>query len=194
MTDIDLAAAAVVTTASPPDPTNVDAVRAWLAKRRPDVDAVRAWAHQMLADLGPVPALGSAEWLALAEQDPRKLAAAVRPALAHLVDSTPDAIAARMRVELDAFATAWRRAHKEASAAVSRARTDLGYGIGPSHVELVRRRQLTTTARCQACGTAVALAHPLPEEYAARLPDLSWVRCADCPQSVPLAARRRDAA
>lgn len=178
-----------------PNPTNVDAVRAWLADRRRDVDAVQAWARRLLADLPLVPALGSAEWLALAEQDPRKLAAAVRPALAHLVDSTPDVIAARMRIELDAFATAWRRVHKEASAEMSRARTDLGYGIGPSYAELVRRRQLTSTAPCGVCGTAVTLAHPLAEEYAARLPDLSWVRCADCPQSVPLAAvRGRDAA
>lgn len=177
-----------------PNPTNVDAVRVWLANRRPDVDAVRTWAHRLLADIAPVPALGSAEWLALTECDPRKLAAAARPALAYLIESTPDAIAARLRDELDWFATEWRRAHKEASAEVSRARTDLGYGIGPSHAELVRRRQLTSTAPCQACGAVVVLAHPLPEEFAVRLPDLSWVRCAGCPQSVPLAVQGRDAA
>lgn len=178
-----------------PDPTKVETVRAWLADRRPDMDAVRAWADQLLTALAPVPALGRAEWLALDERDPRKLAAAIRPALAYLVESTPEAIAARLRAELDEFATTWRRAHKEASADISRARTDLGYGIGPSHAELVRRRRLTSTAPCGACGTAVTLIHPLPDEYAARLPDVSWVRCADCPQTTQLApARRRNAA
>ncbi|MFL6122581.1 hypothetical protein [Actinophytocola sp.] len=142
-----------------------------------------------------MPALGTPEWLALAERDPRKLAAALRPALAYLIESTPDAIAARLRDELDWFATEWRRAHKEASAEISRARTDLGYGVGPSHAELVRRRQLTSTAPCGACGTTVTLVHPLPAEYAARLPDLSWVRCSDCPRAARLAtAPRRDAA
>jgi hypothetical protein len=182
-----------MTTAPLPDPTDVDAVRAWLADRRPDVDAVRTWARRLLEDLAPVPALGSAEWVTLSDQDPRKLAAAIRPALAHLVDSTPDAIAARLRVELDAFATAWRMAFSEASGEISRAMA--GLTTGPSHAELVRRRQLTTAASCQACGTAVTLVHPLPEEYAARLPDLSWVRCADCPQAGPfVAVRGRDAA
>lgn len=174
-----------------PDPTDVDAVRGWLANRMPNVDAVRAWAGRLLAVLAPVPMLGSAEWLALAELDPRKIAAAVGPAVAHLAESTPAAVASRLRIELDEFATAWRRAHREASADVSRARTDLGYGIGPSHAELARRRQLTTMAPC-ACGTAVTLVHPLPDEHANRLPDMSWVRCPDCSQltSVP----RRDAA
>jgi hypothetical protein len=188
-----------MTTTSPsvplPDPTKVEALRTWLADHRADLNAVRAWADQLLTALAPVPALGRAEWLALDERDPRKLAAAIRPALAYLVESTPEAIAARLRAELDEFATAWRRAHKEASADVSRARTDLGYGIGPSHAELVRRRQLTSTVSCGTCDTAVTLLHPLPDEYAARLPDLSWVRCTDCPQTTQLSTvRRKDAA
>jgi hypothetical protein len=176
-----------------PDPTKVETVRAWLADRRPDLDAVRAWADQLLTDLAPVPALGRAEWLALDERDPRKLAAAIRPALAYLVESTPEAIAARLRAELDEFATAWRRTFRETSWDISRAMTNLG--TGPSHAELVRRRQLTSTVPCGTCGTAVTLVHPLPDEYAARLPDLSWVRCTDCPQTTQLSTvRRKDAA
>src|SRR4051794_16555287 len=114
-----------------PNPTDVDAVRAWLAARLPDVPAVhmwladlpdvaavRMWSRRLLADVDSVPALGSPAWLSLSDQDPRKLAAAIPPAVAHLTAATPAAIADRLRHELDEFATAWRRALKETSADV----------------------------------------------------------------------------
>ncbi|WP_291412706.1 DUF2742 domain-containing protein [Actinophytocola sp.] len=166
-----------------PDPADPVAVRAWLDDHAPHIAAVRAWSVRLLAPLesaGAVPELGTPAWVTLADTDPRKLAAALRPALAYLLDGTPAAVTDRLRTELDAFATAWRRAHKEASAELSRYVADRGYSVGPSHAELDRRRQLTSTAPCGVCGAAVTLRHPLPDSHAARLPDLSWVRCTSC--------------
>jgi hypothetical protein len=167
-----------------PWPTDLTAVRRCLAQGAPNVGAVRAWTRRVLADHGgrgggadAVPALGSRAWCALPDGDPRKLAAAVRPALAQLEYWEPAAIADRLRTELDEFATAWRRACVEASHDLSGAGR---WGVGPTHADLVRRRQLASTEPCGTCGTAVTLVHPLPDEYAARLPDLGWVSCSDC--------------
>src|SRR4051812_24023856 len=105
-----------------PNPTDIAAVRRWLAEHTPDVDAVRAWAARVRArveSVSPVPELGSPEWAALADTDARKLAAALRPALAQLVERTPAAIAARLRAELDDRAIAWRRSLAELHADLS---------------------------------------------------------------------------
>lgn len=50
----------------------------------------------------------------------------------------------------------------------------------PTYAELERRRQLTTDTPCGTCRRTVTLVHPLPDELAARLPDLSSARCQQC--------------
>src|SRR3954462_3969360 len=94
-----------------PNPTDVAAVRRWLAEHTPDVAAVRAWAARVLTrveSVSPVPDLGSPAWATLADTDPPKRPAEIQPALAQLVERTPAAIAAQLRAELDDRATAWR--------------------------------------------------------------------------------------
>ena len=135
-----------------PQPTDLAAIRRWLAEHAPDVDAVRAWTVRVLArieSVNTVPELGSPAWAALADTDARKLAAALRPALAHLDESTPAATAMRLRAELDEQATAWRRSLAELHADVSTGWHDLGYGVGPSHAELVRRRNAFPCGQCR---------------------------------------------
>lgn len=148
-----------------PNPTDLTAIRYWLAEHAPDVDAVPSWTTRVLVrveSVTPVPELGSPPWTALADTDARKLAAALRPALAQLVDRTPAVVAARLRDELDDRATAWRRSLAELHADLAQGRHDLGYGVGPSHAELVRRR---TTHPCGQCR------HPLPN---------AATRCGEC--------------
>lgn len=122
------------------DPTDVNAVRAWLAVHSPNVDAVRAWATGVLADLGPVPALGTAAWVALADTDPRKLAAALAPAVARLLENTPAAVAMRLRRELLAEDRAVAERFKAASVALSTAQDWTRAARRPSFAELERRR------------------------------------------------------
>jgi hypothetical protein len=61
----------------------------------------------------------------------------------------------------------------------------------PTYAELKARRQLTTETPCGSCGATVTLTHPLPDEYADRVPDLSWARCDTC---APVTADRWTAA
>lgn len=168
-----------------PNPADVAAVRRWLAEHTPDVDAVRTWATRVLArveSLSAVPELGSPAWAALADTDARKLAAALRPALAQLVERTPAAIATRLRAELDDRATAWRHSLAELHADLSEGWHDHGYGIGPSHAELARRRATYPCGRCRrplrigvtACGEC-GWREPTPAQLRARA-YASWAR------------------
>lgn len=164
-----------------PNPTDLTAVRRWLAEHTPDVREVGAWTARVLHRMGAIPDLGSPEWTALADTDTRKLAAALRPALAQLLENTPGAIRVRLRREFDDRATAWRCSIVELHADLSRGWHDLGYGIGPSHADLVRRRDtypcgqcrrpLRTTATACACGWH----EPTPEQLQASARD-SWAR------------------
>jgi hypothetical protein len=167
-------------------PTDLAAIRRWLAEHTPDVDAVRTWAGRVLERLesaNTVPELGSPEWAALADTDVRKLAGAIRPALAYLIEQTPAAIADRLRAELDERATAWRRSLAELHADLSTGWHDLGYGIGPSHAEIVRRRNTFPCGQCRrplrlgitSCGCGWR--EPTPTELRARA-RASWARYA----------------
>jgi hypothetical protein len=175
----------VAATVKHPHPTDLPAIRRWLAAHAPDVDAVRTWARHVLARLesaGTVPELGSPAWVELADADVRKLAAALRPALAQLMERTPAAIAERLRAELDERATAWRRSFAELHADVSTGWHELGYGIGPSHAELVRRRNTFPCGQCRrplligvtACAEC-GWREPTPEQVRARA-HASWAR------------------
>lgn len=135
-----------------PNPTDLAAIRRWLAEHMPDVTTVRTWAVRVLArveTVSPVPDLGSSAWAELADTDVRKLAAALPPALTQLAARTPAAVAARLRAELDDHATAWRRSLTDLHVDVSRGWHDLGYGVGPSHAELVRRRNSFPCGQCR---------------------------------------------
>jgi hypothetical protein len=146
-----------------PNPTDIAAVRTWVAAHQADLPAVKAWAAPMLNAAhraGPVPILGETAWRALPDSDPRKIGAALIAALVHVADSTPQAVATRLRAELDAFATAIRRMFAEAENDLRRAKVELGYSTGPSHVELVRRR---ATHRCWLCGATVLGSIPCPD-------------------------------
>lgn len=169
-----------------PNPTDAAAVRRWLTEHTPDVDAVQAWATRVLGRVeavAAVPELGSPAWTALADTDTRKLAAALRPALAQLVGRTPAAISARLRAELDDRATAWRRSLAELHADLSQGWHDLGYGIGPSQAELVRRRTTHPCGQCRrplrtaaiACGEC-GWREPTPEQLRTHA-RASWVPC-----------------
>jgi uncharacterized protein DUF2742 len=133
-----------------PAPTDLRAVRAWLAARQPDLSAVRAWVLPLLAAAnryGPIPDLGGPAWRDLPNSDPRKLAALIRPALAWLAESTPAATAARLRRELDDIDTVCLRRLRMAS-------QDLSTGfdsstVGPSYAELVRRRNTFPCTNCR---------------------------------------------
>lgn len=101
-----------------------DAVRPWNRPPLADPVPVRQWAEPLLRRAyaaGPVPLAGSPTWTALADNDPRKPAAVVLAALAHLEESTPDAIAARVAADWAAAQREFRQRLKEASADMSAA-------------------------------------------------------------------------
>jgi hypothetical protein len=136
-----------------PHPADIPAVRAWNAAHRPELAAVRQWAAPLLAaarQIGPTPPLGTLAWQALPTRDPRKLAAAVAAAVEQVADTSPTAIAERLRTELDEFATAVRRMFADAACQVNFARVERGYSTGPSHARLVHLRGL---AHCPYCHT-----------------------------------------
>lgn len=128
--------------------------------------AVRNWADGVLDrahHTGPIPTAGSAAWCQLDNEDPRKLAAVVRAALARLYEGTREAITARLTAELDLL----DRVHAERATAVAQDVAGAAdwhrVAAGPTHRELIRRRyerscpqctaRLAFTAdRCAACG------------------------------------------
>jgi hypothetical protein len=139
-----------------PNPLDVGAVRAWLTDRAPAVPAVRAWTSRLLADFAPdgwVPALGTPAWCALNDTDPRKVAAALTPALARLVETTPAAVALRLRHELAAENRAVVNRIKAASLDLSAAQDWTHAARRPSFAELERRRADVppTRPRCLPC-------------------------------------------
>lgn len=89
-------------------------------------------------------------------------------------------------IEWDRRRTVRRTSNEISSAYAWRLRAN-----APTYATLERRRRLTTDAPCGACGTTVTLTHPLPDRYAAQLPDMSWVRCDAC---TPTEAPERNAA
>ncbi len=84
-----------------------------------------------------------------------------------------------------------RRTTRQVSGAFSEGMDWTLQAGAPTYAELEARRQLTTETPCGSCGAAVTLTHPLPDEYADRVPDLSWARCGTC---APVAADRWTAA
>jgi hypothetical protein len=140
--------------------------RAWRAEHAADMTAVRTWHEHILHDLSPsaaAPRLGSPSWMALPDSDPRKLAAAIPPAVAYLTENTPAAIAARLRRELAAIDHAAIERIRTASWDLSGAQDWRHAANCPSHAELVRRRSVTicgncatryawTALRCPGCG------------------------------------------
>lgn len=157
------------TTPALPDPTDLHAVRAWLAHHTPVLPAVRAWIARTTNPCGvtaggyaapagsagtcSVPVFGTTAWVALPDEDPRKLAAALHTAYAHLADQTTAAVSRRVRAELDETARALRQAVTDMSNAMSGG-TPGGGGrfVGPSHAELERRRY---SYPCRGCGRAL---------------------------------------
>lgn len=50
---------------------------------------------------------------------------------------------------------------------------------GPAFKELQRRRRLISMLPCGVCNGDVVVEHPMPQWQYDRLPDISWVRCAE---------------
>lgn len=108
-----------------------------------DPAAVHTWGAALVKRAyatGLVPAIGSAEWIALDDTDPRKPAAAVLAALAYIAEAMPAAIAARLDAE-----------DREAAQRVKDAAVDLStagrWGTGPTRRELEQRRNTYPPAR-----------------------------------------------
>lgn len=113
---------------------------------RRDPNAVLRWAAPMLTqahDTGPIPFAGSPEWAALPNDDPRKAAAVVLTALVELHASTPAAIAAKRRAELDEIERTCRERIRSGAHDLSISTT--WAAIGPSYQDLERRRSSYTT-------------------------------------------------
>lgn len=124
-----------------------------------------------------VPVYGSPAWRMLPDGDPRREVAAVLHDAAcwrRLCESPYLAEILAEWVEWDT-----RRRYREASWAVSEGAREMAARgwTWLSYAELEKRRRLTSTLPCGHCGTPVTLEHPLPDQHANRLPDVSWVRC-----------------
>jgi hypothetical protein len=133
---------------------DLDAIRTWLAARAPDLDAVRAWADRVTGDaarIGELPAFGTAGWVALPDDDPRKLISAVAPAVARLQENSPAAVALRLRRELTALDRAVVERIRAAAWDVCEAQDWSRAAARPSWHVLERRRSLT---RCHRCTTS----------------------------------------
>lgn len=163
------------------DPADLlTSARAWLTANAPDVAAVQAWTARVLAEVdGPVPALGSLGWCALPDSDPRKLAAAVAPALTRLHENTPAAVALRLRRELRDVDRAVLHRVGAASHAVAGAQDWRAAAWRPTWDTLERRRW---TRPCPACRTPLSWRadrcgcgwrEPTPDEIRARA-TASW--------------------
>ncbi|WP_367134735.1 DUF2742 domain-containing protein [Saccharothrix sp. HUAS TT1] len=166
-----------------------DAVRPWNRAPEFDVDAVRRWADPLLRRAyaaaprrpltGPhslIPRAGSPEWVALADSDPRKPAAVVLAALARLEESTAHAIARQVAADWADAQVGYRERVRDTVTAPDR----LAHIVGHLPFCLSAKRKLVSDLPCghPGCGITVRFVHPLADELAARLPDMSWVRCA----------------
>lgn len=139
-----------------------------------DPERLSQWAASMLAEAaGQVPWVGTAEWAALPDGDPRKRAAVIYAALDWARQNT--LAAQEERVELEYYADQF--ALKQAAEAMSEMWRDRGEHEEPYAV-LQERRRLVSILPCP-CGVEVEFVHPLTDEQFALLPDVSWVRCLD---------------
>lgn len=134
------------------------------AYERPDVEAVERWAAPFLrsaSKLGDIPKVGSAAWVALPGNDPRKTGAVVQAALdqARSVADLED----RVRLDIEHMGRARRLAEKDASLDVGEAMRDLNIRPGPSHEELQRIRygdRAEEVTRQQARGSKARVDRP----------------------------------
>jgi hypothetical protein len=130
------------------------------------------------------PEYGSPAWQALPVDHPDRDRAVWQAAEAWRRYWRPDAIAERLRAELDLIDRITLDRFKAASADLSVAWDLSRYCTGPTQTELQRRRALVSRLPCAVCSRPVDLVHPLPDELAARLPDTSWARCAGHPLTI----------
>lgn len=106
---------------------------------RPDLSAVEAWMATTIAaaeSAGPMPELGSAAWVDMSNEDPRKLGAVMAAAASEV--RARHALPTRVRTELDTLNADYREAIGQANDAVAaelRSRPP-----GPSFEQLQRRR------------------------------------------------------
>jgi hypothetical protein len=124
------------------------------------------------------PEYGSPIWQTIPTNHPDRERAVWQAAEAWRRYWQPDAIADRLRAELDLIDRVTLERFKAASADVSAGWDASRYCTGPTQSELQRRRTLVSRVPCAICSQPVNLVHPLPDELAARLPDTSWARCA----------------
>jgi len=130
------------------------------------------------------PEYGSLAWQAIPTNHPDRERAVWQAAEAWRRYWQPDAIAERLRAELDLIDRITLERFKAVSADLSAAWDAARYCIGPTQSELQRRRTLISRLPCVVCHQPVDLIHPLPDELAARLPDTSWARCAGHPLTI----------
>lgn len=182
-------------TGQPDASQSVSVARAWLAENAPDVSAVATWAERVHADAamgGPIPKLGTAAWCALPNSDPRKLAAALGPALARLWENTPAAVALRLRRELRDVDRAVLARVRDASHDVASAQDWRAAAQRPTWDTVDRRRWTHPCRNCRSplpwhadrCGCGWR--EPTPAEIRARA-TASWTH-------PPAATPRRAAA
>jgi hypothetical protein len=124
------------------------------------------------------PEYGSPAWQTIPTNHPDRERAVWQAAEAWRRYWQPDAIAERLRAELDLIDRITLERFKTVSADLSVAWDASRYCTGPTQSELQRSRTLISRLPCAICSQPVELLHPLPDELAARLPDTSWARCA----------------
>lgn len=111
------------------------------AYERPDVAAVEQWAGPFIrsaSKLGEIPTVGSAEWVALPSNDPRKTGAVAMAAVQQARDVA--GIEDRVRFEVEQLQLQSQAAQKQASLDVGEAIRELGITHGPSHEALQKVR------------------------------------------------------
>lgn len=102
------------------------------------------WADKAIARgfaVGPVPLYGSAEWQALAEDDPRWMAAVARAAEASRDHRSLERVEADLREALAQENASIRARMREASWDVSRARDWSRVASEPTREEILARRE-----------------------------------------------------
>ena len=143
----------------------------------PDAERILASVRLLLANQPPE--YGSPAWHALPADHPHRTRAVWEAAEQWRRYWLPEAIAERLRIELDLIDRVSLERFKAASTDISRAWEVSRHCVGPTFAELRRRRTLVSRLNCGICGQPVDLIHPLPDDLASQLPDTSGVRCAD---------------